>query len=70
MTPAGGFLYLNSGSNGNNVSVPFFTLCVSVSSGVSVPYVIGIVLSVTVALFASWIGFDRDRASYPTVSRG
>jgi hypothetical protein len=31
------------------------------------PYVIGIVLSVGVALFARGVGFDRDRAFYPTV---
>jgi hypothetical protein len=31
------------------------------------PYVIGIVLSMSVALFASRVGFDRDRAFYPTV---
>jgi uncharacterized protein (DUF486 family) len=31
------------------------------------PYVIGIVLSVGVALFARYVGFDRDRAFYPTV---
>jgi hypothetical protein len=31
------------------------------------PYVIGIVLSVSVALFARRVGFDRDRAFYPTV---
>jgi hypothetical protein len=31
------------------------------------PYVVGIVLSVGVALFAKWVGFDRDRAFYPTV---
>lgn len=31
------------------------------------PYVIGIVLSVGVAVFARWVGFDRDRAFYPTV---
>jgi len=31
------------------------------------PYVIGIVLSLSVALFASRVGFDRDRAFYPTV---
>ena len=31
------------------------------------PYVIGIVLSVSVALFARWVGFDRHRAFYPTV---
>ena len=31
------------------------------------PYVIGIVLSLGVALFASRVGFDRDRAFYPTV---
>src|SRR5207248_23094 len=35
--------------------------------GTSVPYVIGIVLSVSVALFARWVGFDRHRAFYPTV---
>src|SRR5215208_5884807 len=32
-----------------------------------VPYVIGIVLSVAVAVFARSVGFDRDRAFYPTV---
>jgi len=31
------------------------------------PYVIGIVLSVSVASFARFVGFDRDRAFYPTV---
>jgi hypothetical protein len=31
------------------------------------PYVVGIVLSIGVAVFARWIGFDRDRAFYPTV---
>jgi hypothetical protein len=31
------------------------------------PYVIGIVLSVSVPLFARCVGFDRDRAFYPTV---
>lgn len=31
------------------------------------PYVIGIVLSLGVALFARGVGFDRDRAFYPTV---
>src|SRR5438045_3017832 len=31
------------------------------------PYVAGVVLSVSVALFARWVGFDRDRAFYPTV---
>jgi hypothetical protein len=31
------------------------------------PYIIGIVLSVCVALFARYVGFDRDRAFYPTV---
>ena len=31
------------------------------------PYVIGLVLSLGVALFASRSGFDRDRAFYPTV---
>jgi hypothetical protein len=31
------------------------------------PYVIGIVLSLSVALFARYVGFDRDRAFYATV---
>jgi len=31
------------------------------------PYVIGIVLAGAVALFARSVGFDRDRAFYPTV---
>jgi len=31
------------------------------------PYVVGIVLSIGVALFARGVGFDRDRAFYPTV---
>ncbi len=31
------------------------------------PYAIGIVLSLSVARFASRVGFDRDRAFYPTV---
>ena len=31
------------------------------------PYVIGIVLSAGVAVFARSVGFDRDRAFYPTV---
>jgi len=31
------------------------------------PYVIGVVLSAAVALFARSVGFDRDRAFYPTV---
>jgi hypothetical protein len=31
------------------------------------PYVVGIVLSMGVALFARRVGFDRDRAFYPTV---
>jgi len=30
-------------------------------------YVIGIVLSLSVALFARYVGFDRERAFYPTV---
>jgi hypothetical protein len=33
----------------------------------SMPYVIGIVLSAGVAVFARYVGFDRDRAFYPTV---
>ena len=31
------------------------------------PFVIGIVLSVAVAVFARVVGFDRDRAFYPAV---
>jgi hypothetical protein len=31
------------------------------------PYVLGIVLSLGVALVAGRVGFDRDRAFYPTV---
>ena len=31
------------------------------------PYVVGIALSIGVALFARRVGFDRDRAFYPTV---
>jgi hypothetical protein len=31
------------------------------------PYIVGIVLSLSVALFARRVGFDRDRAFYPTV---
>ncbi len=31
------------------------------------PYVVGLVLSIAVALFARLVGFDRDRAFYPTV---
>ena len=31
------------------------------------PYVIGLVLSIGVAVFARRVGFDRDRAFYPTV---
>jgi hypothetical protein len=31
------------------------------------PYLVGIVLSVAVVLFARCVGFDRDRASYPIV---
>ena len=31
------------------------------------PYVVGIVLSLGVAVFARRVGFDRDRAFYPTV---
>jgi hypothetical protein len=31
------------------------------------PYVVGIVLSLGVALLAKWVGLDRDRAFYPTV---
>jgi hypothetical protein len=31
------------------------------------PYVIGVVLALAVALFAKWVGLDRDRAFYPTL---
>ncbi len=31
------------------------------------PYVVGVVLSIGVALFARRVGLDRDRAFYPTV---
>jgi len=31
------------------------------------PYVVGIVLSLSVAVFARAVGLDRDRAFYPTV---
>lgn len=31
------------------------------------PYIVGVVLSIAVAMFARWVGFDRDRAFYPTV---
>ena len=31
------------------------------------PFVVGIVLSIAVALFAKCVGFDRDRAFYPAV---
>src|SRR3954468_14572751 len=31
------------------------------------PYVVGLVLSIGVALFARRVGFDRDRAFYPAV---
>lgn len=32
------------------------------------PYAIGLILSLSVALFAKRSGFDRDRAFYPTVT--
>ena len=31
------------------------------------PYVVGIILSIAVAVFARSVGFDRDRAFYPAV---
>jgi hypothetical protein len=43
------------------------TIVVITVKGVFMPYVIGIVLSVAVALFARFVGFDRERAFYPTV---
>ena len=30
-------------------------------------YIVGVVLSLSVAVFARRVGFDRDRAFYPTV---
>jgi hypothetical protein len=36
-------------------------------NGVLMPYVVGIVLSIGVAVLARSVGFDRDRAFYPTV---
>ena len=33
----------------------------------TVPFAVGLVLSVGVAVFARCVGFDRDRAFYPTV---
>jgi hypothetical protein len=35
--------------------------------GVLMPYVVGTVLSIGVAVLARSVGFDRDRAFYPTV---
>src|SRR5262245_59712709 len=35
--------------------------------GPPMPYVVGIVLSLGVSLFARLVGFDRDRVFYPTV---
>lgn len=32
------------------------------------PYVIGLVLALAVAVFGRWSGFDRDRAFYPTIT--
>jgi hypothetical protein len=32
-----------------------------------VGYVVGIGLAILVSLVARWVGFDRDRAFYPTV---
>jgi len=37
------------------------------ADGVLMPYVVGIVLSIGVAVLARSVGFDRDRAFYPTV---
>jgi hypothetical protein len=37
------------------------------AQSVLMPYVVGIVLSVGVAFLARSVGFDRDRAFYPTV---
>ena len=62
-------------------STPFVTLCMrcaptflwtnrsnaEIKELLMLPYVVGIVLSIGVALFARWVGFDRDRAFYPTV---
>ena len=32
------------------------------------PYAVGVALALTVCLFATLLGFDRDRAFYPTVT--
>ena len=32
-----------------------------------VPFVIGVALALAVGAYARWIGFDRDRAFYPTL---
>src|SRR6185295_2310707 len=41
--------------------------CIWGAREVFMPSVVGIVLSLGVALFARQVGFDRDRAFYPTV---
>jgi hypothetical protein len=48
-------------------AAPLKPIAASEVEGVSMPYVVGIVLSLGVALFAKAAGFDRDRAFYPTV---
>jgi hypothetical protein len=35
---------------------------------VEMPYLIGVGLALAVCVFASWVGLDRDRAFYPTVT--
>lgn len=32
------------------------------------PYLVGVGLALAVCVFASWVGLDRDRAFYPTVT--
>jgi hypothetical protein len=45
----------------------FEDIVVQATKELSMPYVIGIVVSVGVALLGRYGGFDRDRAFYPTV---
>ena len=41
--------------------------CMRMKSGVPMNYLIGLILALAVAGFARIVGFDRDRAFYPTV---
>ena len=49
------------------VHYTFEEIVVPARQELSMPYVIGIVISVGVALLGRYGGFDRDRAFYPTV---